>query len=75
MMNFDLFDVVVLAADLPDKGLLAGMSGTVVDIHTKPCEAYEVEFCDDAGRTVAVLALLPNQLLPTASWKSKKYEV
>ena len=69
-MNFALFDVVVLAEDLPDEDLYAGMNGAVVDIHTSPCKAYEVEFCDSEGRTIALLALLPNQLLPTAVWKS-----
>jgi hypothetical protein len=69
-MNFALLDVVVLAEDILDEGLHAGMKGTVVDIHTKPCEAYEVEFCDDIGQTVAMLALLPSQLMPTAVWKS-----
>lgn len=65
-MNFNLFDVVILADDLPSENLQAGMKGTVVDIYTKPCEAYEVEFCDNAGRTIAMLALLPNQLLISA---------
>lgn len=70
-MKFSLFDVVVLAEDLPDEGLRAGMNGAVVDIYTQPREAYEVEFCDPAGRTLALLALLPDQLLPDAAWKSK----
>ena len=62
-MSFHLFDIVVLADDLPDEDLQAGMKGTVIDVYTEPCEAYEVEFCDDSGRTIALLALLPNQLL------------
>jgi len=70
-MSFALFDVVVLAEDLPEEGLRAGMNGTVVDIHVKPCEAYEVEFCDDSGQTIAALALLPSQLSTTVFWKSK----
>jgi len=62
-MKFSLLDVVTLAEDVPKDGLVAGMIGTIVDVYTKPTEAYEVEFCDSQGRTVALLALLPDQLL------------
>ena len=36
-------DCVVLTADVPDEGLVAGDVGTVVHIH-KGGEGYEVEF-------------------------------
>jgi hypothetical protein len=62
MTNLKLLDVVVLRQDIPDEGLRAGMRGTVVDIHYDPCLAYEVEFCDDLGKTIALLALLPVQI-------------
>jgi hypothetical protein len=62
-MNFSLFDVVILANDMPNEGLHAGMKGAVIDIYTEPTTAYEVEFCDDEGRTIALLALSAEQLL------------
>ena len=62
MTNANLLDVVVLLEDLPADGLQVGMRGTVVDIHHSPCLAYEVEFCDDRGETIALVALLPNQI-------------
>ncbi len=66
-MAFSLFDVVVLTKDMPEHGLKAGMKGAVVEVHTKPALAYEVEFCDGSGRTIALLALLPDQLEPDKS--------
>ena len=44
----NLYDVVELAVDLPEKGLEAGMIGTVVDIYDEPL-AFEVEFDDEEG--------------------------
>jgi len=61
-MEYSLFDVVALAEDVPEDGLAAGMIGAVVDVYTEPTEAYEVEFCDSQGRTLALRALLPSQL-------------
>ncbi len=55
-----LLDVVALLADLPEQRLVRGQVGTVVELLDG---AYEVEFCDDEGRTYAELALEPNQLL------------
>lgn len=63
-MRYALLDVVALAEDVPEDGLTAGMTGTVVDVYSTPTEAYEVEFCDPQGRTIALRAFLPDQLLP-----------
>jgi hypothetical protein len=58
----ELLDVVRLVADLPEEGLRAGIAGTVVEIFEQPTVAYEVEFTDDDGRTVAQVALRPEQI-------------
>jgi hypothetical protein len=63
-----LHDVVRLATDLPDEGLVAGSLGTVVDVFDTPRVAYEVEFADADGRTIAELALLPAQIERVASF-------
>jgi hypothetical protein len=47
--NFKLLDVVVLLEGIPEEGLVAGATGTVVEIYTTPDLAYEIEFCDDCG--------------------------
>lgn len=62
MIDLKLLDVVVLRQDIPDEGLHAGAQGTIVDIYDEPCLAYEVEFCDNLGKTIALLALLPAQI-------------
>jgi hypothetical protein len=56
-----LLDVVALIADLPDKSMLRGQVGTVVE--TLAPGVFEVEFSDDQGRTYAQLAVPANQLL------------
>lgn len=64
MTKISQFDVVALTKDFPESGLLAGMSGAVIDIYTAPNLAYEVEFCDAEGRTIATVALLPEEVMP-----------
>lgn len=59
--NIQLLDVVALTADLPEKGLLRGQVGTVVE-NLAP-GVFEVEFSDDQGKTYAQLALEEDQLL------------
>lgn len=61
-MTYSLFDVVFLVRDVPAENLKAGMKGAVIDIYTEPMQAYEVEFCDANGRTIAQLALPPDML-------------
>ena len=56
-----LLDVVALTDDLPELKLLRGQVGTVVE-ELAP-DVFEVEFCDDEGRTYASLALKVNELM------------
>jgi len=57
----DLLAVVALTKDLPEAGLLAGQVGTVVE---KLADGvFEVEFCDDHGRTYAELAVPEKTLM------------
>jgi hypothetical protein len=56
-------DCVVLSANLPGEGLVAGDVGTVVHIH-KGGEGYEVEFMTLTGETVAIVTLLASQVRP-----------
>jgi hypothetical protein len=56
-----LLDVVALTEDLPQRGLCRGQVGTVVELLAPG--VFEVEFCDNDGRTYASLALRTDQLL------------
>jgi len=60
--KFKQFQVVALLQDLPEHGLKAGQTGTVLEFLTMPQEAYEVEFIDADGRTIALMALKPGQI-------------
>jgi Domain of unknown function (DUF4926) len=59
--DIHLLDVVALTVDLPEKGLVRGQVGTVVEILSPA--AYEVEFSDDEGQTYAQAALESDQLM------------
>lgn len=54
-------DVVALTSDLPERGLLRGQVGTVVEALSPGI--FEVEFSDDQGRAYAQLALHGGQLM------------
>ena len=56
-----LLDVVALTVDLPERRLVQGQVGTIVE--TLDGGAYEIEFSDDDGRTYAILALRPSQFM------------
>lgn len=56
-----LLDTVALLEDLPERKLKRGEVGTVVEILAP--DVYEVEFCDDEGRTYAMFALRAGQLI------------
>jgi hypothetical protein len=58
---FDELDVVRLRGDRPEDGLRAGAEGTIVHVFTRPNTAYEVEFADEDGQTVAMLPLTEDQ--------------
>lgn len=60
-MMLQLLDVVALTEDLPERNLLRGQVGTVVEILAP--DVYEVEFSDNNGRTYAMLALRGDQLM------------
>ena len=55
------FDVVALLEDKPGRGLRRGQVGTVVEPLAP--NVFEVEFCDNQGRTYATLALPADQLM------------
>jgi len=56
-----LLEVVALAEALPDRGLVQGQVGTVVE-ELAP-GVYEVEFSDNSGRTYAVGAIPATSLI------------
>ncbi len=59
--TIQLLDVVALTDDLPERGLVCGQVGTIVEALAP--DVFEVEFCDNDGRTYALLALKTSQLM------------
>ncbi len=59
--KFEMFDVVALLKDLPDHGLVTGQVGTIVESLAE--NVFEVEFCDEDGRTYASVALKDSMLI------------
>jgi hypothetical protein len=57
-----VFDTVELLEDLPEHGLKAGAVGTILEVFESPLRAYEVEFANERGATIAELALEPGRL-------------
>jgi hypothetical protein len=62
-MNISPFDVVVLTQDMDEYALKKGMKGTVLDVYDHPTEGYEVEFCDEAGRTIVNVGIPAHALI------------
>ena len=60
--GLQVLDVVALLEDLPERGLVAGQVGTLVEKLSD--DAFEVEFSDDDGRTYALLPLRTDQVIP-----------
>jgi hypothetical protein len=61
MENIKPFAVVALLEDKPEHGLRRGQVGTVVEPLAPG--VFEVEFCDNEGRTYATLALPAAQIM------------
>jgi hypothetical protein len=57
----ELLSEVAVLQDMPEKGLMRGQVGTVVEV-LSPSVA-EVEFCDDQGRAYAMAALRSEELI------------
>ena len=62
-----LLDVVELLVTLPGQTLQPGMRGAVVNIYQN--QAYEIEFTNSAGESIAQLALKPEQFVVV--WRAK----
>ncbi len=66
------FNVVALTVPLPERGLAAGDTGAVVDVHRNSDgmpDGYTVEIVRD-GRTIAVVPLLSDQIRLVQHYRS-----
>ena len=59
--TINVLDVVALTVDIPDRSLVSGQVGTVVEAFGE--NTFEVEFIDDSGHTYALVAVPADHLL------------
>ena len=59
--SFKILDVVALLKDIPDKKLIKGQVGTIVE--TLENGNYEVEFCNKHGETLSIIPLDEKSML------------
>ncbi|MFE1813850.1 DUF4926 domain-containing protein [Metapseudomonas otitidis] len=60
-ISLELNEVVRLLESIPSEGLSSGSLGVIIAVFSEPEEAYEIEFCDEEGVTIAQLALRQSQ--------------
>lgn len=52
MDTFNILDVVALLHDLPERNMVKGQVGTIVE--KLDDNVFEVEFCNNSGETIAI---------------------
>jgi len=57
-----LLETVIALVALPDKQVMAGDLGAIVEVYTTPTLAYDVEFVNPDGTTRALVTLTPEQV-------------
>jgi Domain of unknown function (DUF4926) len=67
MNNPKLFDVVELLVNLPEEGLQVGAQGAIVEQYGD--DAYEVEFVNGSGESIALVVLKLHQFV--VAWRSE----
>lgn len=58
----EIHKVVRVVRDVPEQEVSKGMIGAVIEVFDVPIRAYEVEFTDCDGRTVAQATLAEEDL-------------
>lgn len=59
--SLKLFDTVAILKDLPDKKVVFGQVGTIVELLSD--EVFEVEFADKSGETISEFAVKSEDLM------------
>ncbi|WP_407281735.1 DUF4926 domain-containing protein [Methanolobus sp. WCC1] len=60
-MHFSEFETVRIKKDIPEEGIKKGDIGVIIEVYSKPYEAYEVEFMADVHDFKQVV-LLPDDI-------------
>ena len=57
------YSTVSLTKDIPDSDVLAGSMAVVLEIHTEPSLAYEIEVLADDGSSLFLGAVSPDMVV------------
>jgi Domain of unknown function (DUF4926) len=71
---FKLLDVVALVKDIPELGLNRDQEGTILEIYNNGV-AFEVDFVDDEGKTIALETIKSEYLKLIESYTGTDYDV
>lgn len=71
MKQPELFDIVELLVNLPENELQVGVQGTIVECYKN--DAYEIEFSNSAGETIALCTLSSEQFVVVWQAKTKSW--
>lgn len=65
-MSYQLFEEVVLLADIPEKGLRRGDVATIVEHHPVPKgeDGYTLELFNALGDTIAIITVAESAIEP-----------
>ncbi|NCO75358.1 MAG: DUF4926 domain-containing protein [Cyanobacteria bacterium] len=66
MIKPELFDVVELIIDMPDKNIFIGSQGTILEDYGD--NAYEIEFANENGETIYLSSFTRDQFI--VIWKN-----
>lgn len=65
---FELFDIVQAKVSFNDSPVMQSEKGTIVEVlDNGKSIAYEVEFCDEYGKTIEILTLTGDNLIKVSS--------
>jgi hypothetical protein len=67
MTELELFEGIKLLVNLPEHNIYSGMQGAIVECYLD--KAYEVEFTNLNGESIALCTLSPEQFIVV--WKAK----
>lgn len=71
MKNPELFDVIELLADIPERNLKKGEQGAIIEDYQDG--VYEVEFCNNYGETIALCAIPQDKFIVVWSSQTKQW--
>ena len=71
MSKPELFDVIELLTDIPERNLKKGEQGAIIEDYQDG--VYEIEFCNNYGETIALCPIPQSKFMVVWSSKTKSW--